>query len=233
MLKVKWNPVSQLAHDILEPPKPARHYQPNWYKKIPAFDSGKPKFDFAGNTDMTLKHCVPFADAMNAGYILETWQEIRFEIGLDGSVTYHYPTSPDIISHREHMAMDMGADYHPMEFIICPPWSPELPKGWSMLFTHPMNRPELPFFVPSGIMDCDKFVTTGNPSSLPLYLKKSFSGTLPIGTPIVQMIPVKRADWQGSQEPFDEVKQKRIVHQMKRHFWGGYKKSFWSKKSYK
>lgn len=232
MLQVKWNPVSQLADNVVEPPKPARLHPSEWYKKTPAFESGKPSIT-EGKADLTLKHCVPFADAMNAGYMLETWQEISFQPNLDGTVTYNFPTAPDIITHRDKVAMDMGPDYYPVEFIVNPPWSPELPKGWSMLYTHPMNRPELPFFVPSGIIDCDRFVTTGNPSSLPLYLKKSFSGILPIGTPIVQMVPIKRDNWESLIEPYDEVKQNRLVYEAKKRFWGGYKKFAWSKKSYK
>ena len=229
---VKWNPTSQLASDVLEPPKPARLYQPEWYKKYAAFETSKPSFT-NGKPNVTLKHCAPFFDAINAGYILETWQEIRFEKLLDGSVEYHYPTEPQIIDHREHASMDMGEEYYPIEYIINPPWSPELPDGWSMLYTHPMNRPELPFFVPSGIIDCDKFVTSSSKTALPFYLKKSFNGTLPIGTPIAQMIPIKRDSWESLTEEYDQKKQSQIVFNARKRFWGGYKKVAWRKKSYK
>ena len=127
----------------------------------------------------------------------------------------------------------MGEEYYPIEFIINPPWSPELPSGWSMLYTQPMNRPELPFFVPSGIIDCDKFVTSSSKTALPFYLKKSFSGTLPIGTPIVQMIPIKRDSWESSTENYEQKKQSQIVFNARKRFWGGYKKFAWDKKSYK
>lgn len=233
MLTVKWNPVSEIVSQVLSPPKPARMYQPDWYKKIKGFHGGVPDFNEEGMHNGTLKHCVPFFDAMNAGYILESWQEIRFDVLESGEIKYYYPTEPQIITHRNNQSIDMGLDYHPVEFTLIPPWQPELPNGWSMLYTQPLNRPELPFFFVGGIVDSDIFKTTRPNSNLPFYLKKSFSGTIPIGTPLVQMIPIKREDWVGKGQVFDEAKHRKENFKIDRVFWGGYKKFAWSKKSYK
>lgn len=232
MKTVKWNPTSELASQVLPPPKPARLYQPDWYKKMTAFYDNKATFFTTGTVNKTLKHCQPFADSLNAGYIMETWQDIYFS--FDGDVfEYSFPTKPDIIANRDHVAIDMGEDFHKVEFVFHPAWMPELPKGWSMLYVQPLNRPNLPFFVPSGIIDSDRFVTTSEKSSLPFYVRKNFSGVLPAGTPFVQMIPVKREDWISETLLFDEVKRNRITYSNLSKFWGGYKKNFWSKKSYK
>jgi len=233
MKKVKWNPTSLLASEVLSPPLPARKYQPDWYKKMSAFVEGRPNYRTDGTVDKTLKHCIPFRDSVDAGYIMESWQEINFEFSDDGSFSYVYPTEPAIVSNRDHVSMDMGDEYHPIEFVLHPQWQPELPSGWSMLYTQPLNRPELPFFFPSGIVDADKFVSTDSKSSLPFYVKKSFTGTLPIGTPLVQMIPLKRESWLGSGETFDAKKQTATSFEVHKQFWGGYKKFAWSKKSYK
>lgn len=233
MAVIKWNPLSEFTSKILEPPKPARSYQPEWYKKYKAFIGDDPKFNLSGEPNTTIKHCVPFADAMNAGYILESWQDIRIEVAEDGAVSYFARSMPDIIGHREHTSMDMGEDYHPIEFLLHPTWAPELPKGWSMLYTQPMNRPELPFYFPGGIVDSDKFTHNAEISNLPFYIKKSFSGTIPAGTPMVQMIPIKRSNWTSSKQKYDWIKQFKIVAEIRKSFWGGYKKSFWSKKYYK
>lgn len=232
MKTVKWNPTSNLASQVLSPPKPARLYQPDWYKKMAAFRDDKPSFFLDGSTNKTLKHCQPFADSLNSGYIMETWQDIHFH--FDGDLfEYSHPTEPKIISNRDRVSMNMGEEYHPVEFVLHPAWMPELPRGWSMLYVQPLNRPDLPFFVPSGIIDSDKFVTTGDRSSLPFYVKKNVNGVVPSGTPFVQMIPIKRDDWVSKTMPFDEAKRNAIVHQSLSKFWGGYKKNFWSKKSYK
>jgi hypothetical protein len=163
---------------------------------------------------------------------METWQDIHFSFEGD-AFEYSFPTQPDIIANRERVSMDMGDEYHPVEFVFHPAFMPELPRGWSMLYVQPLNRPELPFFVPSGIIDSDKFVTTSEKSSLPFYVKKSFKGVLPAGTPFAQLIPIKREDWVSKKMSFDEVKRNRITYKNLSKFWGGYKKHFWSKKSYK
>jgi len=233
MQKVKWNPTSQLASQVLQTPLPARNYQPDWYKKLSAFAEKKPTFNKFGAADKTLKHCVPFSDATNSGYIMETWQDIQFEFNENESFNYYYPTMPKIISNRDHVAIDMGEGFHKVEFVFHPAWSPELPAGWSMLYTQPINRPELPFYVPSGIVDADKFISSKEESSIPFYVKKSFNGLLPMGTPIVQMIPIKRDSWVSKKMEFSETKQKIIDYEISKRFWSGYKKFAWSQKSYK
>lgn len=232
MKTVKWNPTSELAGQVLSQPSPSRNYQPQWYKKLTAFFDNKTVFAPDGTVNKTLKLCQPFTDSLNAGYIMETWQDIHFSFDGD-AFEYSFPTKPDIIDNRDRASMDMGENYHSVEFVFHPAWTPELPAGWSMLYVHPLNRPELPFFVPSGIIDSDKFVTTSERSSLPFYMKKGFSGILPAGTPFVQLIPVKREDWVSKKMPFEQAKASRIAYQNLHNFWGGYKKYFWSKKSYK
>jgi hypothetical protein len=233
MKTVKWNPTSNLASQVLSQPKPARNYQPDWYKKLSAFFENRPTFSVEGTVNKTLKHCQPFADSLNAGYIMETWQDIHFSFSENGEYTYSFPTDPPIIATRDRVSMDMGQDFYPIEFVFHSAWMPELPKGWSMLYVHPLNRPELPFFVPSGIIDSDKYVVSSEKSSLPFYMKKGFSGILPAGTPLMQLIPIKREDWVSKKMPFDEAKRNASIYKTLSKFWGGYKKHFWSKKSYK
>jgi hypothetical protein len=230
---VKWNPVSKLVSDVLTPPQPARLYQPEWYKQLNAFYTQKPEFSQDGKANATLKHCLPFSDAMNAGYILESWQDIRFEGSASGDIQYFYPTQPPIIGHRNHQSMKLGRDFWDIEFTLILPWQPQLPKGWSMLYTQPINRPELPFYFPSGIVDVDKFTHANNDSNLPFYLKKTFTGTLPAGTPLVQLIPFRRDDWISKKNVFNESENAKMAFQVQKLFWGGYKKSFWTKKQYK
>ena len=76
----------------------------------------------------------------------------------------------------------------PLKFIN--PWRIKVPAGYSVLFTHPLSRPDLPFTCFSGMVDCDRFDTTIN---FPFTL----TGTpgehhLPAGTPIAQLVPLRR-----------------------------------------
>ncbi|WP_138919474.1 hypothetical protein [Oceanicola sp. S124] len=68
-------------------------------------------------------------------------------------------------------------------------WTLEVPPGWSLLFTHPMNREELPFRTLSGVVDCDLF-RDGYVHFPALWTERDFTGTLPAGTPVAQVIPI-------------------------------------------
>ena len=76
----------------------------------------------------------------------------------------------------------------PLKFIN--PWRIMVPDGYSVLFQPVMNRPDLPFYCFSGLVDCDRFATTIN---FPfIWTGGAQEITLPAGTPIVQIIPVRR-----------------------------------------
>jgi hypothetical protein len=69
-------------------------------------------------------------------------------------------------------------------------WRIKVPTGYSVLFTQPLSRPELSFTCFSGFVDCDRFDMTVN-------IRFAWTGqigtfTLPAGTPMAQMIPIRR-----------------------------------------
>jgi hypothetical protein len=226
-----------MAELAVPPPKPAREYLPQWYQGLKAFDTKKPEFDKDGGVNVGLKMCMPFYDSMVSGYIQESWQDIYIDYKDLGNnnfeLKYYYPTQPEIMSYREKVNVPLGNDFHNAEFVFHPAWSPELPKGWSMLYITPFNRMDLPFSFLSGIIDADNFSQSETKSNIPFYIKKSFSGMIPKGTPLVQMIPIQRKSWNSSFEKFDEDKQTKISQQIRQYFWGGYKKIFWQKKEYR
>lgn len=73
-------------------------------------------------------------------------------------------------------------------------WTIEAPPDYSLLFTHPVNRRDLPFTTLTGLVACDAFHDT--PVHFPAYWHDvDFNGVLPRGTPFVQCLPVKREGW--------------------------------------
>ena len=68
-------------------PKPAKLFIPEWYKNIPVyFGQNKEKFQWRNFSDnRTLKHCVPFIDAFQSGYMVELQQDINVEIDEESS----------------------------------------------------------------------------------------------------------------------------------------------------
>ena len=73
-------------------------------------------------------------------------------------------------------------------------WTVQAPPGYSLLFTHPVNRSDLPFTTLTGLVDCDRY--HDNWINFPAHWHDAdFSGVLPRGTPVAQCYPVKRQTW--------------------------------------
>jgi hypothetical protein len=145
-------------------------------------------------------------------------------------VNWH-PAIPNPISAREPNLKEIPnrKGYNDWDFAWITQWGVKLPKGYSALFTHPLNRTDLPFVTTSGIMDADKWGIWGNQ---PFCFVAGFEGTIPKGTPIIQVIPFKRHSWvsQVSEKlskwgNFEDLRRSRV-------FRGYYKDNYWSKKDY-
>lgn len=223
----------------LADPKPAKAFIPQWYKEAETF------YDFYGEKTAGLKTCMPYLDALIAGYILSTPIDIyvnehqnefshlfnseELQIRWNGPPSLH-----DFISERPKESgatMPRPAGHYPNHLVFKGYWSYKTPRGWSTLVTSPLNRDDLPFTIASGIIDTDKFGTPGN---LPFFIKKGITGLIPKGTPIAQMIPLKRASWtmvDNDAGISDGIKfQSDSVGQ--RNSKGSYKKKYWQRKSY-
>src|SRR5262249_784850 len=75
-------------------------------------------------------------------------------------------------------------------------WTIEVPPGFSLLITHPINRHDLPFTTLTGLVDCDRYID--NFINFPArWSDPAFEGVLPRGTPFAQCIPVKGQSWSG------------------------------------
>ena len=107
-------------------------------------------------------------------------------------------------------------------------WGWKVPRGYSVVVTHPFNRFDLPFTTMSGAMDSDGWVTNGN---IPFFLKEDFEGVIPKNTPVAQIFPYKRDSWQMS---ISNVLRSRfkVDGKIDRSQIGYYKKKYWNRKSY-
>ena len=105
-----------------------------------------------------------------------------------------------------------------------------IPKNYSILFTHPLNRHDLPFTTLSGIVDSG--LITSPTGSVPFYIKENFEGLIPQGTPIAQLIPIRQESWSS------KIKNGLVEKSLKQTissnlvFSGWYKKNIWKRKNY-
>jgi hypothetical protein len=70
-------------------------------------------------------------------------------------------------------------------------WTMEMEEGWSLLVTHPLNRPDLPFRTIAGLVHADRYVDTYVHFPA-IWTDEQFKGVLPRGTPVAHCIPVRR-----------------------------------------
>lgn len=180
-------------------PEPVRAVQglPAWLKDMPQ----QAYSQTIGATDDTVKSCPPFIDAMTAGFLIPLAWDVRVEDGAfswdndvpPGGIT-GFPRSPIGFQDGGQVSGTplFGADRFLLKFLNV--WTVEAPLGYSLLFTHPANRPDLPFTTLSGLVDCDRYHDL--PIHFPAHWRDpGFSGLLPRGTPIAQCFPVKRETW--------------------------------------
>jgi hypothetical protein len=231
-MKITFIPSTELAETVTESPVPAKSVVPNWYKKSPVFDSKNPVFNkerVIVNTE--LKMCMPFFDAMTGGYIQKTWADI-FIGSKDNRLFYEAAAEPPLISHRHKVNIEINENnYYPVEYFWYSHWRVKLPKGYSLLITHPHNRLDLPFTTLTGFTDSDSYYHTPV-GAIPFFVHRGFQGIIPAGTPMYQMIPVKRDSWEREVEKFEEDVIFKRAYLMRSRFYGAYRDMFWNKKQY-
>jgi hypothetical protein len=184
--------------NILPRPIPAALGLPDWFKALPQ----KALNPTMGDETQTVKKCPPFIDAMTYGFLIPLATDVEVR---DGEFTWDF--APEGFS-SEFSHSPIG--FHDPSQIVGSPffdddrfiikfnnfWNIEAPPGYSLLFTHPVNRTDLPFTTLTGLVDCDTFYHS--PLSFPAHWHDTdFNGVLAKGTPVAQCLPVKRESWAG------------------------------------
>jgi hypothetical protein len=235
MQKIKFIAETQDTYDRVDIPEPAVSNIPNWYKKANKFRfSNSPKFNEEGYPQHTVKSCIPVFDAMTSGYIQKTWTDIYIEED-SGDLSYRWASGPSIMGHREPwhgQNIPIPPGYNEQIFTWARPWAIQTPRGYSAMFVHPMYHYDLPFVCYPGIIDTDTYNFPGL-NSVPFFIKKGFTGLIPSGTPMYQIIPFKVESWKSEKRFLED--QNLILkskYKIESKFYDGYKKLFWNKKTY-
>jgi hypothetical protein len=211
-------------------PTPIKKLLPLWYRESETTFVNQENEEVSG-----LKRCVPFMEAMLSGYALLTPVDIFVSKNEDGSLNIRW-NSPEIfqdfISERPKALgekMPRPAGHMPNHLAFRGFWGIKTPKNWSLLVVHPLNRHDLPFTITSGIMDSDKYSTSGN---IPFFIKEDFVGVIPAGTPFAQLIPIKRAKWSSIKNDQGIQYLENLQGTFVRLPGKSYKKYFWQRKEY-
>ena len=98
-----------------------------------------------------------------------------------------------------------------------------------MWITHPSHRYDLPFTTINGFVDTDLYP---NRLVLPFFIKDGFEGIIKEGTPIAQIIPIKRDNWKSIENNFSNQESLNMENYPKINLLRTYKNKYWSKKNY-
>jgi hypothetical protein len=233
MNKIIFIPTTKDVELMVDSPKPAKSCIPEWFKEITAVNYKNVKINEQGLAETNVKNCIPFLDSITSGYIQQTWADISIRTDNNGNVMYSQSNQsfPMIMGQRPHTSLPVSESYYPFEFFWSQPWLPKLPLEYSYLFVNPLNRPEIPFYTTSAIVDGDKLNYTTN-GITPFYIKNGFEGIIPKGTPMFQIIPFKREIWGMETEEFNDDLTRSGLAKLRSKYLGFYKDNYWSKKEY-
>jgi hypothetical protein len=182
---------------VLPKPSPAVLGLPEWFKAMPqrAFNAS------LGEDSQTVKRCPPFIDAMIYGFLIPLAADLKVENGefswdwpMPGTPTTAYTHSP--IDFHDPSQVTGSPLFKEDRYLIKFNnfWTIKTPPGYSLLFTHPLNRNDLPFTTITGLVDTDTF--SDSLLNFPArWHDEGFNGVLRKGTPIAQCLPVKRELW--------------------------------------
>lgn len=174
---------------VIPEPYPARKAIPDWFKALPPVLR-------PGLQQSTVKRCPPFLDALVTGWIIPLAADVEIKSNVDASgIEYQWRFHRAMIEN--HSAEQVTSAACPAPHHALPPmkwmnwWAIRCPPGYSLLFTPPLNRPDPRFECFSGLVDADGYFEFVN---FPFVWKEpNFHGVVAAGTPLVQVIPIKRS----------------------------------------
>jgi len=203
---------------------PSKLTVPKWYK-----DEKNP-----GHFISTFKKCVPFLETMTTGYTVLLPVDLLVKQRPDGPYI-EWRQAPDerMVGFKLNESIDRiptPKGYHKDSFYWHFPVSFQVPVGYSVLITNPLNRFDLPFHTLSAVMDGG--YTLAPNAFIAFFLQEGFEGLIPQGTPIAQLIPYKNQAW--SAEKTEGILEEGELNRLKSDsvYTGWYKKTWWTKKDY-
>jgi len=235
-------------------PSPTQSQIPDWYKEADRFAKHPITGDYykapqavcpfpkEGTKDdygkiPTWKACPAILDAFITGYVLRTPCDITFFKNSYGKIDVKVSDErfKSFCTKRPPMPQfNHPFGYYEEHFAWLPDWGLTVPEGYSCLYMTPMNRFDLPFLNTTGIIDNDEVKL---PGSFPFFLVKDWEGTIPAGTPHMQILPFKRENWYHEKEFLSQREiQLEFFNNAKKYRvpdGGIYKDKVWSRREYR
>lgn len=190
----------------LTPPYPASWRRPRPQRAVNSSLDSSSAADTAAVDAITASPS--FVDAIRQGYIIPAPLDFRIDMERleDGTLKFAQRLPKDINPDQykywapfpdgHSIKQVAGSPWQnaPQAIKLRPYWYIETPPGYSCLFISPqhLTGEKLPFFALPGMVETDVYK---NLISFPMIPQCEFPTVIRAGTPLVQVIPIKRTDW--------------------------------------
>jgi hypothetical protein len=214
MGQISFHTTAEMLDDIPHP-FPASQHMPEWFKNLPA------DWEQGG----TLKRCPPFLTAMGAVYLIPAPADTQLRITENGEF-------------RESGKYSLFSGHFPQQFAGAPfaggrvlkfdnPWIIVTPPDYVCLITGPINRFEMPFVPLTGIVETGTYYKQVKLPTICL-LGRGQSYILRRGTPMIQVIPIRREEWTHEAALMNRAQndEQQALFDANPH---AYKESFWKR----
>jgi hypothetical protein len=209
-------------------PAPYRAVQviPEWLKDMEPLRTG-----LDGVPVDTVKRCMPFVDAIGSGYIIPLRRTVRFKMLSPNQLEYESVGDDEVVTTQKRLEYQGS----PLESSVIVKfknsWVVKTPPGYSTLFLPLLNRMGFPFQILAGMVETDTFYQEVYFPSVCL-MAPGTEHVLEKGTPLVQLIPIKREAWRAETRGWDMQRRAdaEVNHLATPHH---YKQEHWTKKEYR
>ncbi len=230
---------SKTEFEVQLKPYPAVKQLPKWFTDAEPYEA-KPSYPQDGKlhfrnriTNATFKKCVPLLDSLSVGYIIPLWTDVMVE-QEDNFPQIYWKNIPDVFALHGPPSREIpapaGYDQVVYKYLNC--WIPQTPKGYSCLIVSPLGHNNLPFHAVPAVVDTDSSTLE---LVFPMWVKTGFEGIVEKGTPMVQIIPFKRDDWDSTFDYYEDGEYKNVIEEKNFNgtMVGHYLKNHHSRKKFK
>lgn len=236
--KIIFKALSKHESEIFLPPYPASKSIPTWWREETPYqreegnEEGK-KFNLKNRiSNATFKKCTPMLDAITSGYIIPLYADVHVvqENGFP-NISWRVTRDPFELHGPSSRNVEPPVGYKNVVFKYLNTWIPITPSGYSTLVIPPVGHRQLPFHAIPAIIDTDRSLLDVN---FPVWVKENFEGIVEKGTPIAQLIPFKRDNWEMDISYYqDGEHHKNMEKTFNSTLVGHYIKNIWSRKEFK
>lgn len=188
---------SEHVWEVRERPIPAHKMLPDWWKNMPHYSTIEQTMQLTPSPNVTVKRCLSALDGLAAGYYVTLWADLKVNYSEETGTYLQWNTDQDMFhiwSPTQVSNYELPEGFRQPVFKYMYGWTIKTPPGWSCLILPPVAYPNQPFRAISGVVDTDKLDTDIN---TPIVFKEGFEGIIEKGTPMFQVIPIKRSNWKS------------------------------------